>query len=218
MAVSICGRGLTTHSTGARVSLLFIVNLSVMRLNARPVNSGVGSLLRCEMKIAVAFILVTCTVLGVAAGRGNTMKFSRPTLKAVILDHEPTWHRQISYDDFYQFTAPNYPSNDDAPAFFAHDKARNIWLKITDLSTENARLGKSLLTPPGWDFTSLSNLDYAHLPIKTTGQFRDSVIFPDRMRLHLDTGLYELNFNSQRNMPINVTTFWIRKSDLDGIN
>jgi hypothetical protein len=44
MAVSICGRGLTTHSTGARVSLLFIVNLSVMRLNARPVNSGVGLL------------------------------------------------------------------------------------------------------------------------------------------------------------------------------
>ncbi len=33
--------GLTTHSTGARVSLDVIVNLSVMQLNARPVNSGV---------------------------------------------------------------------------------------------------------------------------------------------------------------------------------
>ena len=34
-------RHLTTHSTGARVSLSFIVNLSVMQLNVRPVNSSV---------------------------------------------------------------------------------------------------------------------------------------------------------------------------------
>ena len=32
---------LTTHSTGARVSLAFIENLSVAGLCARPVNSGV---------------------------------------------------------------------------------------------------------------------------------------------------------------------------------
>ena len=37
--------GITTHSTGARVSLIFIVNLSVAALNARPVNSGVRRLL-----------------------------------------------------------------------------------------------------------------------------------------------------------------------------
>jgi hypothetical protein len=36
-------RNLTTHSTGARVNLAFIVNLSVPALNARPVNSSVGS-------------------------------------------------------------------------------------------------------------------------------------------------------------------------------
>ena len=35
---------ITTHSTGARVSLPFIVNLSVATLCARPVNSGVGRL------------------------------------------------------------------------------------------------------------------------------------------------------------------------------
>ena len=35
------GRRLTTHSTGARVSLIFIVNLAVAQLNTRPVNSGV---------------------------------------------------------------------------------------------------------------------------------------------------------------------------------
>ena len=34
-------RGLTTHSTGARVGLIFIVNLSISALRARPVNSGV---------------------------------------------------------------------------------------------------------------------------------------------------------------------------------
>jgi hypothetical protein len=35
------GRRLTTHSTGARVSLAFIENLTVSALNARPVNSSV---------------------------------------------------------------------------------------------------------------------------------------------------------------------------------
>ena len=34
-------RCLTTHSTGARVSLHFIENLPLITLNARPVNSGV---------------------------------------------------------------------------------------------------------------------------------------------------------------------------------
>jgi len=146
------------------------------------------------------------------------MKFTRSTAKAVVLEHEPTWQWQIHSDEFYQFTAPNYPSDENPPAFFVHDKLRNRWLKITDLSTENARLGKSLLNPPGWDFTTLAGVDYAHLPIRTTGRMMDSVIFPDRMRFHEDTGLYELNFNSQRNMAINLTTFWVRKSDLDAIS
>jgi hypothetical protein len=34
-------RSLTTHSTGARVSSAFIVNLNLSALIARPVNSGV---------------------------------------------------------------------------------------------------------------------------------------------------------------------------------
>jgi hypothetical protein len=36
-----CARNLTTHSTGARISISFIVNSSLAALNARPVNSGV---------------------------------------------------------------------------------------------------------------------------------------------------------------------------------
>jgi hypothetical protein len=174
--------------------------------------------LRWDMKIGATVIFLICLCLGVVSGGGKAKKFSRPTVKVVTLDHEPIWHRQIYWDESYQFTAPNYPSTEDASAFFAHDRVHNRWLKITDLSTENARLGKSLLTPPGWDFTFLSGVDYAHLPIRTTGRIVDSVIFPDRMRFDSNTALYELNFNTQRNMPINVTTFWVRKSDLDGIN
>jgi hypothetical protein len=34
-------RNLTTHWTGARVSISLIVNLAVVQLNVRPVNSGV---------------------------------------------------------------------------------------------------------------------------------------------------------------------------------
>ena len=37
-------RRLTTHRTGARVSLPFIVNLAVAGLDARPVNLGVRQL------------------------------------------------------------------------------------------------------------------------------------------------------------------------------
>jgi hypothetical protein len=41
-------RNLTSHSTGARVSVPFIENLSLAQLNARPVNSGVRFLLNDE--------------------------------------------------------------------------------------------------------------------------------------------------------------------------
>ena len=41
---------LTTHSTGARVSLPFIINLSVAALCARPVNSGGVCLLVFKVK------------------------------------------------------------------------------------------------------------------------------------------------------------------------
>jgi hypothetical protein len=44
------GRNLTTHSTGARVSLPVIVDLAIAGLNARPVNSGVMSALRIQSK------------------------------------------------------------------------------------------------------------------------------------------------------------------------
>ena len=42
------GRNLTTHSTGARVSISLIVKLAVAGLCARPVNSGVRFLLSDE--------------------------------------------------------------------------------------------------------------------------------------------------------------------------
>ena len=41
--------GLTTHSTGARVSVSFIENLAVMALNARPVNSSVRRYVRARV-------------------------------------------------------------------------------------------------------------------------------------------------------------------------
>ena len=38
---------LTLHSTGARVSLIFIENLSVLALNARPVRLSLALLTQC---------------------------------------------------------------------------------------------------------------------------------------------------------------------------
>ena len=48
---SLATRRITTHSTGARVSLALIVNLSVLALRARPVNSGVMPLLLAIIEI-----------------------------------------------------------------------------------------------------------------------------------------------------------------------
>src|SRR3982751_2440903 len=56
-------RNLTTHSTGARVSELLIVELAVAVLCARPVNSGVMSPLRIDtILIAASPLLCGCRV------------------------------------------------------------------------------------------------------------------------------------------------------------
>lgn len=169
------------------------------------------------MKLSAAIILVIVLSLSLVSGRGDGLRFSRRTVKGVVLLHPPTWHWRVYRDEYYEFVRPHYPSPEYAPAFFALDRVHNRWLQLTEFSTENARLGRSLLTPPGWDFQTVANVEYANLPMRTTGEMKDSVISPDRIRFDSKTGLYEMTFNTQRNMPINVTTFWVRKSDLDEI-
>jgi hypothetical protein len=101
------------------------------------------------------------------------------------------------------------------PSLFVKDRVRECWLQITELSTENARLGKSFdgQTGDGSDFRGLANSDYAQVPIKIRG----TKLFPDRVTFDQNNQLYRLDFNSQLNLSINLTTFWVSKTDLDAV-
>jgi hypothetical protein len=72
------GRHLTTHSTGARISLPFIVNLSVMAWCARPVNSGVR-----QLSSMTRFALI---MIVVASGFGTAVGQREPHRATVLLN------------------------------------------------------------------------------------------------------------------------------------
>jgi hypothetical protein len=167
------------------------------------------------MKIAATGIVFLCLLSSLAWGRDDAMKFSRPTVKALVLERAPERYRQFYKDQYYQFVVADTSEEPVVSTFVAHDLVRKRWLQITELSTEHARLGKSLDNPPEAtaDFRALGDVEYAKLPLKTRGWN----IFPDRIRFDSTSGLYRMNCNASYNLPITLTTFWVLKSDLDAI-
>jgi hypothetical protein len=167
------------------------------------------------MKIAAAAIVILCLLSGIVRSHDDIMKFSRPTVKGVALKQEPKWHRQIYRDQYYQFVFSNYSNGRNVPIFFAHDRVHNQWLEIMKLSTENARFGRSLDIPSdaSSDFRALADVEYVPLPLKA----RESTMFPDRITFDSENGLYRMDCNSQLNLAMSLTSFWVRKSDLDTI-
>src|ERR687884_1457810 len=78
--------GLTTHSTGARVSLPFIVNLNGFGDSLRPVNSGVRLLINCAYEhTAKAAIFEACDLNGMKTKLLQTLKSTRSLLKRLLL-------------------------------------------------------------------------------------------------------------------------------------
>ncbi len=69
--------------------------------------------------------------------------FSHPTLIAALREHEPKWHVKVYEDEDYQFVYRHYGNAEYVPGFFVYSKKRSRWVKITKLSTENAKLGHS---------------------------------------------------------------------------
>src|SRR5262245_31824866 len=85
-------------------------------------------------------------------------------------------------------------------------------------STENARLGRSpdpgdLPLMVGWDFRRLASDKYTRLPLMTGG----SIIFPDRITFDSTSKIYRFDCNSRLNRDLSLTSFWVRKMDLDDI-
>jgi len=148
----------------------------------------------------------------------DAMQFSRPTLKGTLLTHVPKVHEEIYHDEYYKFAFRHSGNSDYPPGFFAYDIVRNRWLELTDLSTEHAVLGRSpdfanVPLQSGPDFRALERSDYAPLPLRTSG----SIVFPDKILFSSATGLYRLDCTPEVNRVVPLTSFWVRKIDLDEI-
>ena len=132
---------------------------------------------------------------------------------------EPKWQIKVYEDDSYEFVFRGYGNAEYVPGLFAHDRRHNRWLELTELSTVHARLGRSpessdLRLMVGWNFSRLASAEYAKLPLLTTG----SIVFPDRISFDPTSGLYRFDFNSQLNLDGSLTSFRVRKYDLDAIH
>jgi hypothetical protein len=170
-------------------------------------------------KIMYVVVLLLCGSIGVAQSNQDGLRFSRVTIKGQVLDAEPKWHVKVYEDASYRFVYRHYGNAEYVPGFFARDLSRNRWLQLKELSTEHARLGRSpdfsdIPLAVGWDFRGLASAEYAQLPLKTGG----SIEFPDRVTFDPSTELYRLDCNSQLNRDVSLTSFWVRKADLDALH
>jgi len=168
-------------------------------------------------KIFVVIILLGVS-LSIAQANDDELRFTRVTIKGQVLDAEPKWHVKVYEDTSYRFVFRHYGHAEYVPGFFAYDLSRNRWLQLTELSTENARLGRSpdfndIPLMVGWDFRRLAGDKYTQLPLMTGG----SIIFPDRITFDSTSKIYRFDCNSRLNRDVSLTSFWVRKMDLDDL-
>jgi hypothetical protein len=168
------------------------------------------------MKLAATGILFLCLWSSLVWSREDAMKFTRPTVIGLVLERAPERYHQYYKDQYYQFVVADNSEEPVVSTFVAHDLVKERWLQITKLSTEHARLGKSndRLPEATPDFYALRNDEYVQLPFKSRGWN----VFPDRIVFDSTNRLYRMSCNASYNLPIDVTTFLVLKSDLDAIN
>jgi hypothetical protein len=143
-------------------------------------------------------------------------RFSRPTIKGTAVGEAPARYRTVYKDHQYEFAVSDKLAGEvESSAFFAHDLVGQRWVRVTELSTENARLGKSFdgKTADDSDLRALANSDYARIPIKVRG----SKLLPDRITFDRNNQLYRFDFNYQLNLSITLSYFWVSKTDLDAV-
>ncbi len=170
---------------------------------------------------SILLALLSCVSWLLATDQTNeSLRFSRPTVKGIVLTAEPLQVHKLYKDEQYEFAYCGQSDfapcdRDSPPSLFVKDRVRERWILVTDLSTENARLGKSFVHNGGdeSDFRGFENSDYAHLPIKIRG----TKMLPDRITFDQKNGLYRLDFNYQLNLSITLSYFWLSKTDLDTV-
>jgi hypothetical protein len=167
------------------------------------------------------YTLVVCAAAWLAcraAQPPQPLEFTRPTLIAIPLDAAPPFHRVLYQDTTYTLVGRDYGHGGDLgpPGVFLFSKARNRWIQILQVSTEHARLGHSpdmgdIPLSVGWDYGRLVNDPFVPMPIKG-GSF---IGFPDRILDVPSAAAYRLDFNSQLDRDVSLTSLWLLKADIE---
>lgn len=179
-------------------------------------------------KAAIAFVFVL--LAGCSAGTQTTNQASSDTRGVVLPQqaarptvvlspvYDPVGRCRTIYEDSdYMFVARDYgPKGTQIPGLFVFSHKMKKWMEIKELSTEEAKLGRSPTLEEGrcsvgWDYSGLRNTDYAKIPLMTSG----SLNFPDKICYAADSATYFLQFNSSWNIDAVLTQFIVKKGDLD---
>jgi hypothetical protein len=169
-----------------------------------------------KMSFVIAAALILFSFIKAEQTQAGRLVFSRPTIITIPCDGAPKWHVKVYEDVDYTFVYRHYERAEHLPGFFVQNKKLDRWVEIKKLSTENAKLGQSpsweeVHISVGWDYSSLSKLDYVELPLKTSG----SISFPDRILYDTRSQNYEFDFNSSLNREECLTRFWVSKQDIE---
>ena len=132
----------------------------------------------------------------------------------------------VHYDDRFLFLARNYGDSRDfggntEPGFFVHSKAHDRWLRILQVSTKDAKLGKSqsddpdenrrlMMSAVGWDFTAFADRGWIELPLKASS----ALAFPDKVEFDEQGDRYKLSFFTSWKIESAVTVLYVSRKDL----
>ena len=165
-----------------------------------------------------SLLVMAITISGVCFACAQFPRFSRPTVKCEVLKEVPKWHRKIHEDEAHEFVFRHYGKNEFEPGLFVHDKLRDRWFQIAEISTEHAKLGRSpditdIPLQVSWDFRRLAGKKYVALPLQTSG----SIVFPEDVSFDKRAQVYRLDCNANLKRKQSLTYFWVRKADFDSI-
>lgn len=140
-------------------------------------------------------------------------------------DHPDSTDKQwiLFENDHYKFVRVDFgPEGDQQPGFYVFSKKWSKWLKIDQVTTAGALLGRSPTfeecreagnAPPsvGWDFRPFQDQSFIPLPL-----WHDSFIsFPDDIAYEKGTGSWILSFMSNWNIEGVKTLLRFKQADLD---
>ncbi|MFC1683012.1 hypothetical protein ACFL0G_02225 [Candidatus Zixiibacteriota bacterium] len=140
-------------------------------------------------------------------------------------DHPDSTDKQwIPFEnDLYKFVQVSFGhQGDQQPGFYVFSKTRLQWLRIDQVTTADALLGRSPTfeecreantAPPsvGWDFKSFKEERFIPLPLRH-GSF---IAFPDDIAYDKKTGFWILSFMSNWNIEGVKTVLKFKQADLD---